>query len=316
MSDSKSQFSERRTLLILYVLAMYILFQLFWWGYHLIQLNKEVLELKTIVLGQSQYAILVSKIWMVVGEGSVFFLLLALGFWYIKRTVVRELRLAQMEKTFLLSVTHELKTPIAAVKLQLETLKSRQLSAEQTSKLIDDALRETRRLQSLSENILLATRLDQKNGALLKEKFDFSSIVKHEVQRYRSMSQVTFTEQISEQVIFYGDEQMITALVSNLLENAVKYADTGPVIVKLRSHQDDLVLEVADSGIGIPEEEKLKVFGKFYRIGNEETRTTKGTGLGLFICANIVRLHYGRISVRNNLPNGSIFVVTFPNKTI
>lgn len=311
MSESLTPHKEKRTLLIIYVLAIYILLQLSWWGYQLIQLNGEVLKLKSVIPGQSQYPLLLSKIWMVVGEGSVFLLLLILGFWYIKRTVIRELRLARMEKNFLLSVTHELKTPIAAVKLQLETLKSRQLSAEQAAGLISDALRETRRLQTLSENILMATRLEQRHGALMREKLDFSALVKQELKRFKNISEAEFQAEMTDELFISGDEQMLHALVANLLENAIKYGALGKINVLLKLHNGQIHFEVADFGAGIPDDEKQKVFGKFYRMGNEETRTAKGTGLGLFICANIVKLHQGKIFIKNNQPTGSIFVVTF-----
>ena len=104
---------------------------------------------------------------------------------------------------------------------------------------------------------------------------------------------------------------MLHALVANLLENAVKYSALSKINILLKSHNGQIHFEVADTGAGIPDDEKQKVFGKFYRRGNEETRTAKGTGLGLFICANIVKLHQGKIFIRNNQPTGSIFVVTF-----
>ncbi len=312
MADGLSPKKEKRALFILYVLTIYILFQLLWWGFNLVKLNTEILELKTVLLGSSQFDLLQAKIWMVIGEGSVFFILLALGFWYIKRTVVRELRLARMEKTFLLSVTHELKTPIAAIKLQLETMKARQLTPEQSAQLVGNALLETRRLQSLSENILIATRLDQKHAALLSENVNLSILVAEEIQRFSSFTSTSFISDIQNGLMVQGDEQMISALVANLLDNAVKYAGSSEVIIELFAHQAEIRLEVSDHGVGIPHDEKSKVFDKFYRVGSEETRTSKGTGLGLYICSNIVRLHHGKISIADNHPAGSIFVVTFP----
>lgn len=312
MTDGLSQKKEKRALLILYVLAIYILFQLIWWGFNLVKLNSEILELKTILLGVSQLDLLRAKVWMVVGEGAVFFILLALGFWYIKRTVIRELILARMEKTFLLSVTHELKTPIAAIKLQLETMRSRKLSEEQSMQLIGNALSETRRLQSLSENILLATRLDQKQANMLHETVPISKMVFDEIQRFASFSPASFVAEIENDLSLPGDEQMLSALVSNLLENALKYGGKSQITIELKRKQDDVLLLVSDLGIGVPDAEKQKIFEKFYRVGNEETRTSKGTGLGLFICSNIVRLHHGKISVMNNSPAGSIFAVTLP----
>jgi|JI10StandDraft_1071094.scaffolds.fasta_scaffold53474_3 two-component system sensor histidine kinase CiaH len=312
MPDGLSQKKEKRALLILYILTVYILFQLVWWGFNLVKLNSEILELKTILIGASQLDLLRAKVWMVIGEGAVFFILLALGFWYIKKTVIRELMLARMEKTFLLSVTHELKTPIAAIKLQLETMKSRKLSEEQSAQLIGNALSETRRLQSLTENILLATRLDQKQANMLHERVNMSKVVFDEIQRFASFSAVSFVSEMENDLILPGDQQMLSALVANLLDNAMKYGGKSQITVELAGENDELTLRVSDNGSGITDDEKKKIFEKFYRSGNEETRTSKGTGLGLYICSNIVRLHHGKISVMNNSPSGSIFAITLP----
>lgn len=304
---------EKRALLILYILAVYILFQLTWWGWHLIQLNSELLELKSIVLGQSQQSLLTAKIWMVIGEGLVFFIMLSLGFWYIKRTVSRELLLARMEKTFLLSVTHELKTPISAIKLFLETLKTRNLSPEKSQLVLQDALRETRRLQTLTENILLATRLDQRNGMLVMDEVNISVLIKQEVQRFSQIFEREILSEIDADINVSGDSQLLTAMIVNLIENAIKYGgDQKKISLALHSNNERAVLIIKDEGIGIPEIEKQKIFEKFYRVGNEGTRTSKGTGLGLYITKNIVRLHHGIISVQDNQPCGSVFTISLP----
>jgi signal transduction histidine kinase len=147
-----SEKKERRTLAILYVLAAYIALQVWWWGYSLVQIHKQVAFMRQDLTALQQEQLFNLKVWMIVGEGGVFLIMLLLGFWYIKRTISRELQLARMEKTFLLSVTHELKTPIAAIRLFLETIKARKLTEEQTKAILNDALRETERLQMLSEN--------------------------------------------------------------------------------------------------------------------------------------------------------------------
>lgn len=315
MPETVSIQKEKRALWLLYILACYILFQLSWWGYHLIQLNRELLEMKSIMLGISLHDLLTAKIWMVIGEGSVFLVLLLLGFWYIKRTVSRELRLARMEKTFLLSVTHELKTPVAAVKLFLETMQSRKLSEEQTSKVLNDALRETKRLQALTENILLATRLDQRSDSMHRESLDLAALCKAEIQRFKALNAAEIVFACELPVFLHGDRQMILALIDNLIDNAIKYSPANsPVTVSLEYQNGSAVLRVADKGRGIPDADKSRVFDKFFRGGNEETRTTQGTGLGLFICKSIVKMHGGEISVTDNKPNGSIFVVKLPSK--
>jgi signal transduction histidine kinase len=312
MSGSK----DKRTLFILYTLGIYILFQATWWAYHLINLNKELYEYKSIILGVSHATIYQSKTWMIIGEGSIFILLLLIGFWWIRKNISKELRLARMEKTFLLSVTHELKTPIAAVKLFLETLRSRKLSEEQQTKIISDALRETNRLQDLSENILLATRLDQRGNAILSEEVNFSETARHITQRMGNLfPDYKIHSFISPDIVISSDHQLITALITNLIENAIKYSSKGSnITIKLTELSNAVKLQIIDEGIGISNEEKQRIFDKFYRIGNEDTRKTKGTGLGLYIVKNIVKLHSGVVSVSNNTPQGSIFEIIFPKK--
>lgn len=312
MRESK----DKRTLFILYTLGIYILFQATWWAYHLINLNKELYEYKSIILGVNHASIYQSKTWMIIGEGSIFILLLLIGFWWIRKNISRELRLARMEKTFLLSVTHELKTPIAAVKLFLETLRSRKLNEEQQSKIITDALRETNRLQDLSENILLATRLDQRGKAILSEEVNFSETARFIAQRMSNLFPSSNIQSfIAPDIIISSDHQLITALITNLIENAVKYSPKEcNITIKLQEQSNAVKLIVADEGVGISNEEKDRIFDKFYRIGNEDTRKTKGTGLGLYIVKNIVKLHQGYITVSNNTPKGSIFEIIFPKK--
>ena len=271
-----SERRERRTLLILYILAAYILFQLGWWGYLQISLTQELFE----ETGRPKEE-LSRKVWMIVGEGSVFAILLLIGFVYVRRTVVRELRLARMEKTFLLSVTHELKTPIAAVKLMLDTLKRGKLEKAHEAEVVDDALRETRRLESLTENILLATRLDQQRGSFNAEVVDVSACAELCVRAMQRSfgNRHPFDLELEEGLTLNGDEQLLRALIQNLLENAVKYSPPDSAIA-LRVHKKNnaVLIEVSDRGPGIPAEERERVFEKFYRLGNEETRRHKGTG--------------------------------------
>jgi signal transduction histidine kinase len=253
-----------------------------------------------------------TKVWMIVGEGGVFLVMLVLGFWYIKRTISRELQLARMEKTFLLSVTHELKTPIAAIRLFLETMKARKLTEEQTKSILNDALRETERLQMLSENILLATRFDKGRGELMNEQVHLSDMLVQLSQRVQATNKVHFQLNVEEDVLMRGDRELLRAMCSNLIENAVKYSATAAEIcISLKSLGKEIIVTIADNGIGIPDEEKLKVFDKFYRSGNEQTRQHKGTGLGLYIASSVVRLHHGNIRVLDNIPNGCVFEVVF-----
>jgi K+-sensing histidine kinase KdpD len=112
------------------------------------------------------------------------------------------------------------------------------------------------------------------------------------------------------------DRTSFPSIILNLFENAVKYShDNSSITISLKSQADKIILSIADEGIGIDQKEKTLIFQKFYRIGNEETRTTKGTGLGLYITDYLIKQHGGSISVKNNQPKGSIFEVVFNKNT-
>jgi signal transduction histidine kinase len=301
---------EKIALRVLYVLAVYVLLQLLWWGYQLVQLNaKLILEQESDM--HRQYVLLRSKVWMVAGEGVVFFILLAFGFRYIKRTVSRELAIARKEKNFLLSVTHELKTPIAAIKLFLETMQSRSLSEDKRQELLLHSVQETKRLQSLTENILMAARLDSGKDTVIAAVVDLSELVQREIKRFRQMFAVPIESDIASGVCVNGDEQMISVVVVNLIDNALKYGQGKPirVVVSIASGYANLI--VSDSGAGIPSGEEKRIFEKFYRIGNEETRTSKGTGLGLFIVDAVAKMHGAEVFATNAPNGGAVFTVRF-----
>jgi signal transduction histidine kinase len=104
-----------------------------------------------------------------------------------------------------------------------------------------------------------------------------------------------------------------TSVLINLIENAIKYSDeNSEVTIVLSDDETNIFLEVKDKGYGIPKEEKEKVFDKFYRVGNEDTRKSKGTGLGLYIVKRFVEIYNGTVELTDNIPNGSIFKITFP----
>ena len=188
------------------------------------------------------------------------------------------------------------------------------LDEEKERKILQVTLQETLRLDTLINNILIASQLDGNSYKISKEEIDFSSLVAEAVRqfaaRYPDRHMETY---VQEGVEMKGDPLLLKLLVSNLLENANKYsARDTPVHVRLSLHNNSRVLEITDEGEGIPDEEKKKVFEKFYRIGNEQTRRTQGTGLGLYLCKKIVADHRGMIDLKDNQPRGSTFIVEFP----
>ncbi len=247
------------------------------------------------------------------GEGSTFLLIILMGAAVVYSAIRRSLRLSRQQSNFMLAVTHELKSPIAAVKLNLQTIQKRRLTEAQQTLLVERCVAETNRLNDLCNNLLLASRLESEQYQQAKEAFSFSQLLEETLDNYNSRYPGRFIEQISGDCRVVGDQLMLQMVVTNLLENAIKYspADT-PIQVSLSCRNGQALLEIADEGIGIPDEEKSQIFEKFYRVGSENTRRTKGTGLGLYITKRIVLQHRGQVSVRNNSPQGSVFEIRLP----
>ncbi len=248
-----------------------------------------------------------------IGEGSIFLLLILIGAVYIFRATRRQLQLGQQQQNFMMAVTHELKTPIAITTLNLETLQKRKLEETQQQRLVAASLQEAHRLNDLCNNILLTAQLESGNNPLLKEELDLSELAENSVYQFqhRFPNRQFVFEGILEAVLM-GEKLSLQMLINNLLENAVKYAPKDkPITLIIERQNGKVTLKVKDEGNGIPDEEKNKVFEKFYRIGDERTRTSKGTGLGLYLCKKIMQNHKGDLRLTDNMPQGSIFTATF-----
>lgn len=147
---------------------------------------------------------------------------------------------------------------------------------------------------------------------LRKKKLSLSQICNELCQHYKHRNDLQLTYHIENEIIILGDKVSLHSIISNLLENAIKYTENGIVNLNLCKKDDTCVLEVSDEGKGINNADKKKVFTKFYRIGNEETRSAKGTGLGLYIVQQLVNFHKGRIWIEDNEPKGAKFLIEFP----
>lgn len=290
---------RKTTIILIYFLSFYIILQFVWWGYHLFQLNEQVLKTDE-ELNQ--------KYMMIIGEGIVFFSILLFGIIRLMKSVKKEIALNEQKRNFLLSVTHELKTPLASVKLNLQTLKKRKLDETTQGKLIDRSEAEIVRLENIVNNILAVTRMENRRNILESEEFDLSKLV---IQQVDNISQNfgkdhNFQTTIEEGIIFNGDSSLFQLILSNLIENAIKYSSKGSeVLVELSKKNENIDLLVADQGIGITKVDREKVFDKFYRSGNEEVRQTKGTGLGLYLVKNFVGHYNGEIKVSSKEDKGT-----------
>jgi K+-sensing histidine kinase KdpD len=299
---------------------------LFWWFIALVKQNDTLIAVQlqqiaqkpgnTVVPKQTADQLLKMqsrKRVQYIAEGLTFLALIVVGAVYVYRATRRQIRASVQQQNFMMAVTHELKTPIAVTQLNLETLQKRKLDAAQQDKMIASTLQEANRLNMLCDNILLASQLDGKAYRESRIENNLSDLVEGCIDTFKQhypLRQVT--EQIEPSLYLDGEALLLQMLVNNLLENAHKYAPQDTEIkVVLAANGKQIKLEVMDSGKGIPDSEKSKIFEKFYRIGSEATRNTKGTGLGLYLCKKIAENHNANISVTDSKPQGSIFVVTF-----
>jgi signal transduction histidine kinase len=327
----------RRLPPISYLIVTYMLLAFGWWGILLLRKNEEAhlarVDKLAIELAVQQrierasdfrrtenYQRLTERFErqqrMIVGEAIFLSLSLALGLYLLYRNLRKEISAAEQQRNFLLSITHELKSPLAGIRLILETFqKRRELKPEIQQKLSTNALAETDRLTALVNDLLLSAKLENVYQ-LNRETVDFGALVQEAADRvalkYRGTKMNVDIE--PDLPTISGDRPGLTSVVVNLLENAAKYSQPEPVIhtVLQRGGSSEIVWTVRDNGVGIPDREKRRVWTKFYRVGNEDTRSTKGTGLGLFIVRQIIHKHGGQIELTDNEPRGSVFRVYLP----
>lgn len=319
-----------RTTFIFWTLLVYVVAALVWWFISLEKQNQQIAEeqyknilrekdsLSTLQYSQHLFTIddqTKKNTGKYISEGITFLLLILVGALFVYRSIRRQFKLQQQQQNFMMAVTHEFKTPISVTKLNLETLQKYQLDPEKQKKIIRTTLTETARLNFLANNILLSAQLEGNRYRFSKEEIDLSDLLKDCLRDFRNrFPDRIFTEKIEPGVDVKGDPLLLQMLANNLLENAVKYAPKdNPITTVLKKINQEIKLQVIDEGPGIPDKEKKEIFTKFYRIGNEATRKTQGTGLGLYLCRKIAKDHNADIAVTNHLPHGSNFAVTFHN---
>lgn len=302
-----------------------------WWTVLLIQKNDELYQYRISAIAkemgkESPSAILLDnqeyieagkhrdrQFRMIISEALFFAVSLLIGIWIIYKSTMNELGIERQKNNFLLSITHELKTPLASIHLILDTFKKRKLESSQFQVLNQQASQELDRLESLVNNLLASARMEAKSAYNLVS-LDLSTLMtelcKPLDQHYTSYN---FKVDIESELIILGDQESLCLMINNLLSNAIKYdTDHKQIDLSLTSQSNDILIVIKDHGMGIPDREKSNVFKKFYRIGNEEYKSTSGTGLGLWIVDQIATAHKGKVRLQDNSPSGSIFTITIP----
>ena len=317
-----------RTTLLYWSLLAYVVAALIWWFISLEKQNRLIAERDRSYLLEHRQAIspleFKTRLQLVdrqqaknttkhLSEGITFLALIGLGAVWVYRSVRRRIRLQQQQEQFIMAVTHELKTPIAVARLNLETLQRYPLEGEKRDRLLKTTLDETARLNFLTNNILVASQLADRGFRSDKTELNLASLLRDCLRDFqkRFPDRIVLAE-IPDEVVLNGDPLLLQILINNLLENAQKYAPREtPIKLNLTENGGSIRLEVIDQGPGIPPAERKRIFNRFYRIENETTRKTQGTGLGLYLCKKIAQAHRADISVTDLAPQGSNFAVEF-----
>lgn len=252
--------------------------------------------------------------------GIIFFGLIIAGIIVYTVFLVREIHKNDQQDSFLNAVTHELKTPIASIRLYLETLEHRQVSEQQRHDFYRIMLEDTDRLIGTVEQVLKAGEARHGSNKKNWQEVDFSDVVLETVELTRVRhhlppEELRFGVKPQDKLLMKGNPQELRTAVFNLIENAIKYSgDKKDIVVDVLTPDiDTVLLQVRDQGVGIPSSELKRIFKRFYRVSNSATGRVKGTGLGLFIVRSIARRHGGEAFAESEgAGRGSTFTLRLP----
>lgn len=248
------------------------------------------------------------NIWLY--QSILLLFLVGVGIYGVFSSIEKIYKLNKQQNNFLLSVTHEFKTPIAAIRLMLQTSKHPKVNDEKRIELVDNSIQSTHRLEELAENMLTAMQIESNAYQYNLSPVGYSNLVNKVINNQQIKGQIS--AEVEPDIVVEGDDFILRMVVNNLIENAFKYSNNQPIEVSLTKDQKWKRLSIRDQGIGLKKEDYKNIFKKFYRVQDEETRVSKGTGLGLFIVKQAVEKHSGKVFVSANTDKGSTFTILLP----
>ncbi|MEW6208419.1 MAG: HAMP domain-containing sensor histidine kinase [Acidobacteriota bacterium] len=254
--------------------------------------------------------------------GIIFFVAIIAGVVLNTIFLVREIRRNEQHDSFINAVTHELKTPLASIRLYIETLKTRDVDEAKRHEFYDVMLADSEQLLQTIEQVLRAGRSGHRRRRINETTVDLAQLASHCVEQSRlryklDADALRFIERANgNRLLVRGDVDELHAAISNLIDNAVKYSDREvDISVEAATDQKTVVLKVTDRGIGIPSEQIKRIFKRFYRVPRPVMVRIKGTGLGLFIVRSIVEKHGGRVTAESEGEGrGSTFTIRLPRE--
>jgi len=258
------------------------------------------------------------RIKMFASEGSFFVLITLLGAFLIYRTLQRSENLKFRQHNFIQAVTHEFRTPLTSLRLYLQTIQSGKIDSAKKTKLYDKMLDDCYRLDGMIDNVLEAGHSDRNDYKLNPSEADLSNDLNEYLDNFEPLAKGlngSIERRIQPGIISRTDYGALERAVKAVVENALKYSKPENRVVTVTLDSDDKYarISIADNGTGIPKNEQKNIFDRFYRIGNESTRSVKGTGLGLYLARQTVESHGGKIIVESEgRGDGSVFTIKLP----
>lgn len=305
--------TPKGALILFIAITMVLIGQAVWWIIFMARLVDEKVQM-AIDLGADQAFVdlvheqEIHRQIMVGSEGVFMLILVGVGAWLIYRALVKAEELKFHQQNFLMAVTHELKTPLASMRVYLDTLASSKISEEKKIAIIPNLRQDCDRLERLVENVLQAGRFERSGYQLETENLDFSKLVDRQLeilQRFPAKKPVFINKKtFQDGVRVHGDPGALRRAIEAILENAVKYNDKDEIRinVELTTKASSVCLLISDNGTGLSRKDTARVFDRFYRAGDEINQSKPGSGLGLYLCREIIRAHRGSIHAESDGP--------------
>jgi two-component system phosphate regulon sensor histidine kinase PhoR len=255
--------------------------------------------------------------WVILAIGCILFFVLIVGITYQLGQALAAGRYSRRQEEFVANVTHELKSPLAAIKLHAQTLHEVDLSPEETRRSLESILAQAERMGRLIDDVLESGRITLGRHRPRLEPLELRPVVERYLEGHRSRIEsqgVKLEERIDTSAVVLGTSEAVERILNNLLENAARFSSRGGEIrLHVTDMGEEVQIEVADDGIGIPKKELGKIFDRFYQIGKELGGRRGGTGLGLSIVSGLVRDLGGTVRAfsQESRP-GARFVVSLP----
>ena len=315
------QLSPKRALWLFLFMVTVAFAQAVWWIVFMARLTAEKVDIAQQLGGTAEFIEQIHRQevtrQIMVGTEGVFLLVMILaGSWVIYRALVQTEELTFHQQNFLMAVTHELKTPLASMKLYLDALQSTKIAPEKKAGIIPRMKEDVVRLEKMVENILDAGRFERSGYHLNKSTFNLSALVTgrlEAIQKVPTTVPLEVERTIQSDVLWYGDEVAFGRAIDAVLENGLKYHGGSKIQIatKLSADSKQIRIAIADHGIGFTAADAKAIFERFYRVGDEMTRAQSGTGLGLYLCREIIRGHGGQVAAASDGPGrGATFVIT------